>query len=388
MNTVDSTYTLNFGPHHPSTHGLLRLVLELRGEDVIKCEPVIGYLHRGVEKILESENYISGIPYMDRIDYLAPLLCEHAYILAIENALKLNVPKRALFIRMIFDELTRISSHLMAIGSSSYDIGCLSLFLYALEEREKIMEIFELVTGARMHLCYYIPGGVASDIDANSITMIEKFLDQIHTFLKEAEIFAFENPIYKKRYEGVGIISNKLAKEYGLTGVNARASGSGFDIRKIFPYAHYDLIKFHIPTSRVGDSYSRMKLRCLEIIESVSIIRQCIALMPSGSFKNSFIPEFEKLNDNAAYQATYDLFYQRGFELPQGIHTSFVESPRGAFGVTIVSDKNSCSPYRIKIKSPSFNHINILEKLAIGNSLQDLTTILGSLDFLVSESDR
>lgn len=261
----EKEYILNFGPHHPSTHGVLRLILKMRGETVMSCVPDIGYLHRGVEKIVEHKKWLSIIPFLDRLDYLAPLHAEHAYVLAIEAALKIDVPRRALYIRTIFDELTRISSHIMALGCMTHDIGMLSLFLYGFEEREKIMEIFEQATGARMHLNYYVPGGVFKDISNEIIGKIDSFLNGIHFYLEAVDVMAIHNRIFQNRMVGIGEISPSMANEYGLTGPNARASGIKRDLRKSNKYGVYNEVDFDVITTLEGDCYARFNIRVEEI---------------------------------------------------------------------------------------------------------------------------
>ncbi|MDR3030851.1 MAG: NADH-quinone oxidoreductase subunit D [Holosporales bacterium] len=384
----NNTYVLNFGPHHPSTHGVLRLILKMSGEEVISCNPEIGYLHRGVEKICESKKFLSIIPYVDRLDYLAPLICEHAYVLAIEKANQIIPSKRALFIRTIFDELTRISSHIMGIGSATYDIGCLSLFLYGFEEREKIMDIFEAVTGARMHLSYYVPGGVLKDILNENIEQIESFVNGLDFYLDATEKLALNNRIFIKRTKGIGYISKDLAIKSGISGVNLRASGINYDVRNTGQYGAYRFIEFSPITLEEGDSYARNKLRFMEIKQSVSIIKECIKSIPRGEYC-SYGYFSKDAPSGTLYEILHNEFFKEGLKLPpkSRIYAS-TESPRGEFGVHILTTKSLPMPYRIHFKSPSLNIVQLLKRLLIGCSIADITIILGSLDFIMGDSDR
>jgi len=383
-----NSYTLNFGPHHPSTHGVLRLVLEMFGEEVVSCNPDIGYLHRAVEKIVESKKFLSIIPFLDRLDYLSPLLQEHAFVTLIEKVLKIKPPQRALFIRTIFDELTRISSHIMAIGSASYEIGCLSLFLYGFEEREKIMDIFEKTTGARMHLAYYIPGGVLSDINDEIIKDIHSFIDGLDFYFETVEKLALNNRIFRQRNKGIGCISSEFAISSGISGVNLRASGISYDVRKSNPYGAYEFINFEVITLKEGDCYSRNKLRYLEIKQSVDIIKQCLKLIEPGNVCN--YGYFSRIEERGTlYEVLHDNLFSRGIEIPLNTAVySSVESPRGEFGIHMFTLKSQTTPYRMHFKSPSFTHIQALKNLLVGVNISDVTAILGSLDFLMGDCDR
>ncbi|MDR1391340.1 MAG: NADH-quinone oxidoreductase subunit D [Holosporales bacterium] len=382
-------YVLNFGPHHPSTHGVMRLALSLFGEEVRACEPDIGYLHRGVEKIVENKRFLSIIPYIDRLDYLAPAIQEHAYVISIEKILKISVPKRALIIRTIFDELSRISSHIMAIGSLAYDLGCLSLFLYGFEEREKIMDIFERTTGRRMHISYYVPGGVFNDISDEITEMVRAFVDEIGFYIEAVEKLTLNNRIFEKRTRGIGIISSNMAMKYGISGVNLRASGISYDIRKLSSYGIYDLLEFEPITLTEGDCYARNKLRYLEMKQSLDIIRQSLNRLKPGMVFNS-----ETFNERRKWPAfkkfDYPLFPLNGISLPKNIKIySATESPRGEFGVHMfVEEADQFKPYRMHFKSPSFANIQILKSLLIGVKIPDINAIIGSLDFIMGCCDR
>jgi NADH-quinone oxidoreductase subunit D len=375
------TYILNWGPHHPSTHGVLRLILELFGEEVLSCTPDIGYLHRGVEKLVENKDFISIIPYIDRLDYLAPAIQEHAYILAIERLLNLHVPRRANVLRCIFDELTRIASHIMAIGSATYDLGCLSLFLYGFEEREKIMAIFEEVTGARMHLTYYIPGGVCNDILAETTCRIMDCINGMGNYLRAVEKLALHNRVFKKRTKNIGKISSDTAIKNGLSGVNLRASGIKYDVRKAISYGIYSNLNFEPIALSDGDCYARTELRYLEIKQSIEIVKQCLQVLKPGS-----ICKFS--GEIISHRPNKPLVYNR-LKLPVNttIYSS-TETPRGEFGIHMLIGNEPTKPSRVHFKSPSFASIQLLSKILVGSKLSDVTAILGSLDFIMGCCDR
>jgi NADH-quinone oxidoreductase subunit D len=343
----------------------------LSGEVILSCDPDIGYLHRGVEKLVEGKRFISIIPFVDRLDYMSSVFQEHAYVLTIEKALGVCPARRAVFIRTILDELMRISSHIMAIGTATFDLGCLSLFLYGIEEREKIMEIFEGVSGARMHLAHYIPGGVWSDLSEESVRRIGLFLDGIGAFLSLCERMALKNRIFMRRTKGVGVITTADAKIYGISGINLRASGVNYDVRQLNLYGPYKDLNFETITLEDGDCYSRIKLRFIEIKQSVDLIKKCIKMIEPGescSMNTSGIHSLRIPRDTIVY--------------------SSVESPRGEFGVHMFVAGDQMSPYRIHFKSPSFAHVQLLKKLLIGQRIADVTAILGSIDFIMGCCDR
>lgn len=392
---ITKEYILNFGPHHPSTHGVLRLILKMSGEKILSCDPDIGYLHRSVEKLVEDKRWLSIIPYMDRLDYLAPLHAEHAYAMALESAMSITPPIRSLYIRTIFDELTRISSHIMAIGTATHDLGMLSLFLYGFEEREKIMEIFETATGSRMHLTYYIAGGLFSDINTAIIEKIKKFIDSLDFYMNAVTTMALDNRIFKRRTKGVGVISSDMAIECGLTGPIARASGIRSDLRKCDVqngYGVYGDINFDIITLEDGDCYARTLLRFEEIKQSVSIISQCLANIPDGPIHNNKIIQAvndKKILDNKLKESMYSHFFEHGIEIPKKTRVyRSVEGPRGEFGVFITTETETVKPYRLHVRSPSFAIIQCLKQLLINSCISDSTAILGSLDFIMGDCDR
>ena len=373
-------YTLNYGPHHPSTHGVLRLLLTMEGEEVIECEPIIGYLHRGVEKIVESKNFISIIPYIDRLDYLAPVISEHAYVLALEKVLNIEVPRRALIIRTIFDELTRISCHIMGIGCATYDTGLMNVFLYGMEEREKIMEIFYNTTGNRMHLAYYIPGGVTNDINEDIINSIDLFVNNLDFYLNTVEKIALNNRIFKQRTENVGIIDSNLAIKYGISGVNLRSTGINYDIRQVKQYGIYNELNFKPILLNKSDCYNRTYLRYLEIKQSIDLIKQCLQIIEPGEYCsfNKY-----KRQDNS-------VFFNFNIKLPENISIySSVENSRGEFGIHLFTGNKLCNtPHRLHFKSPSFAIIQMLRDLLKGVALTDISAILGSLDFIMGDCDK
>ena len=370
MTKQNSKYVLNFGPHHPSTHGVLRLILTLQGEKIVNCSPEIGYLHRGVEKLVENKKFLSIIPYIDRLDYLSPVIQEHAYVRAIEKLLNIKVQRRALIIRTIFDELTRISSHIMAIGCITYDLGCLSLFLYGFEEREKIMNIFETTTGARMHLAYYVPGGIMEDISQETLNMIKLFVNKLGFYMDAVQKLALNNRIFKSRTQGIGILSNDTAIKNGISGVNLRASGVSYDIRKSKPYGIYDELSFDAITLKEGDCYARNMLRFLEIEQSIKLIKQCLRLIEPGAVMS------------------YDCF-AKGIRLPpNSVVYSATETPRGEFGIHMLISEEQTKPYRMHFKSPSFAIIQLIKQILVGHTIPDIPAILGSLDFILGCCDR
>ena len=373
-------YKFNYGPHHPSTHGVLRLLLTMEGEEVIECEPIIGYLHRGVEKLVESKNFISIIPYIDRLDYLAPVISEHAYVLALEKLLDIEVPRRALIIRTIFDELTRISCHIMGIGCATYDMGLMNVFLYGMEEREKIMDIFYNTTGNRMHLACYIPGGVTNDIDSNIINSILLFINNLDFYLNTVEILVLNGRIFKQRTENIGIITNDLAIRYGISGVNLRATGINYDIRQVKPYGIYKELGFEPILLNKSDCYNRTYLRYLEIKQSMDLIKQCLGIIEDGEY--CLYNKYKREDGSVFFNFNIKLLANTC------IYTS-VENSRGEFGIHLFTGDKPCNtPHRLHFKSPSFAIIQMLRESLNGATLADVSVILGSLDFIMSDCDR
>jgi NADH-quinone oxidoreductase subunit D len=364
----------------------------MRGERIESCVPDIGYLHRGIEKIVESKKWLSITPFLDRLDYLVPLHMEHAYVLAVEALLEVEVPERAVYIRTIFDELTRIASHIMAIGSATHNLGMLSLFLYGFEEREKILSIFERTTGSRMHMNYYVPGGVYNDISDEIMRGIKQFIREIDFYMEAVKTMALDNRIFQKRTIGIGLIKKDMVTSYGITGPIARASGVPCDLRKDFVYGAYGSVSYDVITLDGCDCYSRLKIRFMEISQSISIIDQCIDKIPGGKIHNHYVLRAvsDKASlDNEIKEAVHSYFFESGIKAPtnSSVYRS-VEGARGELGVFIHTKSDPTKPYRLHVRSPNFAHIQILEKVLIDTDIQDVTAILGSLDFIMGDCDR
>lgn len=376
---------LNYGPAHPAVHGALRLILDVDGEKINDITPDIGYMHRGIEKILESKKYPEIIPYFDRIDYVSAVTQEYSYVLAVEKMLGLEPPLRAKYIRVLMAELTRIANHLIHINMLTYDCGALSPFVWAMEEREKIMWIFAEITGARLHLNYFRIGGVASDISQEAMDKISLWIAHFKGVLEDIENVITNSYIFKKRTQGIGVISKDLAMEYGVTGSTLRATGIEWDLRKKSPYDAYDKLDFNIPVGKNGDCYDRYLVKTAEIKESLSIIEQCINNMPVGDFisndKRYCHPRDMKHGD-IVYHIKH---YVTGFKVQPGSIYMATEAPKGEFGVLLVSD-GSTSPYRCHIRSAGFPILGLLKHIA--HTIADLPVILASLDIVLGEVDR
>ena len=386
------TMTLSMGPSHPSTHGVLRLVLELDGEVVTRCEPVVGYLHRGDEKIAENMTYNQFVPYTDRLDYLAPLANNAAYAIAVEKLARLEVPPRCQAIRVLVSEMSRVSAHLMGVGAYALDIGAMTLFLYTFTEREKLYTLFEELTGARFTTSYTRIGGVARDMPEGWLGRVEKFCDQFLPILDECDALLTRNRIFLDRTEGVAVISKEDAIAYGLTGPNLRASGVAMDLRKDLPYSGYDQYEFDVPIGTRGDCYDRYLVRLEEMRQSVRIIRQVIKSMPDGPWyaedaKKIFAPPKDKIMTSMEELIQNFMIVTQGPQMPAGEVYFEAENPKGALGFYIVSTGGGV-PYRMKIRSPSFCNLSILPKVAPGCMLADVVSLLGSLDFVMGECDR
>jgi NADH-quinone oxidoreductase subunit D len=384
--------TLNMGPSHPSTHGVLRILLELDGEVVTKCDPVIGYLHRGDEKIAENMTYNQFVPYTDRLDYLAPLSNNVAYAMTIEKLAGVTVPERCQAIRLICCELARISSHLLGLGVYGMDAGAFTIFLYTFTEREKLYTLFEELTGARFTTSYTRIGGVSRDMPEGWLGKVEKFLDELLPVVDRVDKLLTRNRIFVDRTEGIGVISKEDAVQYGLTGPNLRASGVGLDLRKSNPYLGYEQYEFDVPVGSVGDSYDRYLVRIEEIRQSARILRQAIARMPSGPWyatdaKKIFAPQKNKILSSMEELIQNFMIVTEGPQVPAGEAYFEAENPKGALGFYVVS-KGGGVPYRLKIRAPSFCNLSILSKLSVGSMVSDLPVILGSLDFVLGECDR
>lgn len=384
-------FTLNFGPQHPAAHGVLRLILELRGETVIKATPHIGLLHRGTEKLIEYKNYLQALPYFDRLDYVSMLSQEHTYCLAIESLTNCKIPERAKYIRVIFAEITRILNHLLAVGCHAMDVGAMTPMLWAFEEREKLMEFYERVSGARMHAAYFRPGGVNSDIPMGLLSDIYIFVEQFNIKLLEIEEMLNENRIWKQRLVNVGVVSSKDAMDWGFSGVMLRGSGINWDLRKSQPYEIYDKLNFDVPVGFTGDCFDRYLLRINEMKQSLRLIAQCIDLIPCGLIKTNdnklCPPTRSELKKSMEAIIHHFKIYTSGISVPANETYLSTEAPKGEFGVYLISN-NTNKPYRCKIKAPGFAHLQGLDHMSKGHLLADVVTIIGTQDIVFGEIDR
>jgi NADH dehydrogenase (ubiquinone) Fe-S protein 2 len=384
-------YLLNFGPQHPAAHGVLRLILELNGETVIGADPHIGLLHRGTEKLMETKTYLQGLPYMDRLDYVSMMAQEHGYSLAVEKLLNIEIPVRAKYIRVIFDEITRLLNHLLAVPAHALDIGAMTPFLWAFEEREKLMEFYERVSGARMHAAYVRPGGVASDLPIGLCDDIWTFCSLLPTRLDEMEELLTDNRIWKQRLVNIGVVTAKDALNWGFSGVMLRGSGIHWDLRKNIPYEIYSQLDWTIPVGKNGDCYDRYLIRMQEMRQSISLIQQAINRLPNGphtidDYKIVKPSRHAMKLDMEALIHHFKIFSQ-GFIVPQGETYTAIEAPKGEFGIYLVSD-GSNKPYRCKIRAPGFAHLQGLDFMARGHMLADVVTIIGTQDIVFGEVDR
>jgi NADH dehydrogenase I D subunit len=384
-------FTINFGPQHPAAHGVLRLLLELSGETVVRASPHIGLLHRGTEKLIEYKNYLQALPYLDRLDYVSMLAQEHSYCLAVENLMNCKIPKRAQYIRVLYSEITRILNHLLAVGCHAMDVGAMTPMLWAFEEREKLMEFYERVSGARMHAAYFRPGGVHFDLPIGLLSDIFLFVNQFKVKLLEIEEMLNDNRIWKQRLVDVCVVSSKQAQDWGFSGVMLRGSGICWDLRKSQPYEIYNKLQFDVPVGRNGDCYDRYWVRLLEMKQSLSIILQCLEKMPFGLIKtdNSKIAAPMKSDIKKSMEALIHHFkiYTSSFSVPSKETYIGTEAPKGEFGIYLVSN-NTNKPYRCKIKAPGFAHLQALNFMAKGSMLADVVTIIGTQDIVFGEIDR
>jgi NADH dehydrogenase I D subunit len=384
-------FTLNFGPQHPSAHGVLRLILELEGEVIKKADPHIGLLHRGTEKLLEYKTYLQGLPYFDRLDYVSMMAQEHLFSLSIERMTSCTVPLRALFIRTIFLELTRILNHLLSLTTHAIDVGALTPMLWAFEEREKIMEFYERVSGARMHAAYIRPGGVRYDIPKGLLNDIYLFCKQFTSRISEIEELLSTNRIWKQRLSGIGVVNYREAVEYGFSGVMARGSGICWDLRKNTPYEIYDHLIFSIPVGLNGDCYDRYLIRIFEMKQSLRIIKRCIDIIPNGlvlSDDHKIVPPSRLLLKTSMESVIHHFkYYSENIRIRKSHLYTAVEAPKGETGIYIVSD-NTSKPYRCKIRAPGFAHLQALEYITKNHLIADLVTVIGTLDIVFGEVDR
>ena len=384
-------FSINFGPQHPAAHGVLRLVLELKGEVIERADPHIGLLHRGTEKLIEYKNYLQALPYFDRLDYVSMMSQEHGYVLAVEKLLKCDIPLRAQYIRVLFSEITRILNHLLAIACHALDVGAMTPYFWGFEEREKLMEFYERVSGARMHAAYFRPGGVNSDLPKGLLNDIYIFCDQFNTRLDEFEEMLTNNRIWKQRLVDIGIISAKDAIDWGFSGVMLRGSGIPWDLRKTQPYEVYDRLEFDIPQGTNGDCYDRYLIRIEEMRQSIRIINQVINEIPEGSIRtddNKIInPSRSDIKNSMESLIHHFKYYSDGFNVPNGETYVTIEAPKGEFGVFLVSD-GSNKPYRCKIKAPGFAHLQALDFMCKDHMIADVVTIIGTQDIVFGEIDR
>ncbi|WP_373974528.1 NADH-quinone oxidoreductase subunit D [Chitinibacter sp. SCUT-21] len=411
-------YTLNFGPQHPAAHGVLRLVLELDGEVVERADPHIGLLHRATEKLAEHKTYIQSLPYMDRLDYVSMMSNEHAYCMAIEKLLGLEVPIRAQYIRVMFDEITRVLNHLMWIGAHGLDCGAMTIFLYAFREREDLMDCYEAVSGARMHAAYYRPGGVYRDLpdempqyqaskvrnaaaikDLNKnrqgslLDFIEDFTNRFPTYIDEYETLLTDNRIWKQRTVGIGVVDADRAKAIGFTGAMLRGSGVEWDLRKTQPYEVYDQLDFDIPVGKTGDCYDRYLVRVEEMRQSNRIIKQCVAWLKANPgpviTDNHKVapPSRTAMKENMEELIHHFKLFTEGMHVPEGEAYAAVEHPKGEFGIYMISD-GANKPYRLKIRAPGYVHLSALDEMARGHMISDVVAIIGTQDIVFGEIDR
>jgi NADH-quinone oxidoreductase subunit D len=384
-------HTLNFGPQHPAAHGVLRLILDLDGEVVDRADPHIGFLHRGTEKLIEHKTYLQAIPYFDRLDYVSPMNQEHAFVLAIEQLLGASVPLRAQYIRVIYSELTRIANHLLNIATFAMDVGAITPFLWAFEERETIMEFYERVCGARLHAAYIRPGGVYRDLPDGLLEDVDAFIRRFPKLIDDIETLLTENRIFKLRTVDIGIISAEDALDWGFTGPMLRASGLPWDLRKSQPYEIYDQLDFDIPIGKHGDCYDRYLVRMAEMRECLKIIRQCLDKIPNGPVmtddRKVAPPPRAEMKQSMEAMIHHFKFYTEGFHVPIGEVYAAVEAPKGEFGVYLISDGTN-RPYRCKIRAPSYAFLQATDFLSRGHMLSDVVAIIGSMDVVFGEIDR
>lgn len=384
-------FTINFGPQHPAAHGVLRLILELDGEIIKRADPHIGLLHRATEKLIEHKTYLQALPYFDRLDYVSMMCQEHTYALAVEQLAQIKIPLRAQYIRVLFAEITRILNHLLAVGCHAMDVGAMTPFLWAFEEREKLMEFYERVSGARMHASYIRPGGVISDLPLGFLDDVYLFTSQFVLRLDEIEEMLTSNRIWKERLVDIGIVSSKRAIEWGFSGVMLRGSGIPWDLRKSQPYEIYSQLNFQVPVGNCGDCYDRYLLRVEEMRQSLSIIQQCLTLMPTGSIKSTNFkvtpPSRLEMKTSMESVIHHFKFFSEGTVIPYGETYTATEAPKGEFGVYLISN-NTEKPYRCKIKAPGFGHLQALNEMAQNHMIADVVTIIGTQDIVFGEVDR
>ncbi|MBL8532362.1 MAG: NADH-quinone oxidoreductase subunit D [Betaproteobacteria bacterium] len=411
-------FTMNFGPQHPAAHGVLRLVLELDGEVIQRADPHIGLLHRGTEKLAEQKMFIQSVPYMDRLDYVSMMCNEHAYVMAIEKLLGIEVPLRAQYIRVMFDEITRLLNHLLWLGAHGLDIGAMTVFLYCFREREDLMDLYEAVSGARLHAAYYRPGGVYRDLpdrmpqyevsplrsaddvrrlnenrQGSMLDFIEDFTRRFPRMVDEYETLLTDNRIWKQRTVGIGVVSPERALQLGFTGAMLRGSGFAWDLRKKQPYEVYDRVDFDIPVGVNGDCYDRYLVRIEEMRQSNRIIRQCVEWLranagPVMTDNHKVAPPARvDMKSNMEELIHHFKLFTEGMHVPEGECYAAVEAPKGEFGIYLVSD-GANKPYRLKIRAPGFAHLSAMDEMAKGHMIADAVAIIGTMDIVFGEVDR
>ncbi|QJR12317.1 NADH-quinone oxidoreductase subunit D [Usitatibacter rugosus] len=411
-------YTMNFGPQHPAAHGVLRLVLELDGEVIQRADPHIGLLHRATEKLAETRTYIQSVPYMDRLDYVSMMANEHAYVMAIEKLLGVDVPERAQYIRVMFDEITRVLNHLLWLGAHALDVGAMTVFLYCFREREDLMDCYEAVSGARMHAAYYRPGGVYRDLpermpqykpsqvkneaeikrlnenrQGSLLDFIDDFTKRFPGYIDEYETLLTDNRIWKQRTVGIGVVTPERAQALGFTGPMVRGSGIAWDLRKKQPYEVYDRMDFDIPVGTNGDCYDRYLVRVQEMRESNKIIQQCIAWLrknpgPVITSNHKVAPPTRvEMKESMEELIHHFKLFSEGFHVPPGEVYAAVEHPKGEFGIFLVSD-GANKPWRLKIRAPGFAHLSAMDELSRGHMIADVVAIIGTMDIVFGEVDR
>ena len=413
-------YTMNFGPQHPAAHGVLRLVLELDGEVIQRADPHIGLLHRATEKLAETRTYLQNVPYMDRLDYMSMMCNEHAYVMAIERLIGVEVPLRAQYIRVMFDEITRILNHLLWIGSHALDVGAMTVFLYAFREREDLMDMYEAVSGARMHAAYYRPGGVYRDLpermpqygessikirggdkvkalnenrQGSLLDFVDDFTRRFPTYVDEYETLLTDNRIWKQRTVGIGVVSPERAQALGFTGPMLRGSGVPWDLRKKRPYEVYDRIDFDIPVGTNGDCYDRYLVRVQEMREANRIIKQCVDWLrahpgPVITDNHKVAPPSRvEMKESMEELIHHFKLFSEGMHVPPGEVYAAIEHPKGEFGVFLMSD-GANKPWRLKLRSPGFVHLSAMDELARGHMIADVVAIIGTMDIVFGDIDR
>ena len=385
-------YTINFGPQHPAAHGVLRLVMELDGEIVERCDPHVGLLHRGTEKLIEYKTYLQALPYFDRLDYCSPLCMEHSYVLAIEKLLDLDVPLRAQYLRVFFAELTRISNHMLNLGSHVMDVGAMTPNLWMFEIREDCMNFFERASGARMHCAYFRPGGVHQDVPLKLLTDIADWLDtRLPRLFEDAISLVADNRIFKQRNVDIGVVTKDDAVRWGFSGPMIRGSGIAWDLRKSQPYDVYAKMDFDVPVGTRGDCYDRFMCRVEEVRQSARIMKQCLRDMPDGPIASDdrkvVPPKRAEMKRSMEALIHHFKLYTEGFHVPAGEVYVATESPKGEFGVYLVSDGTN-KPYRCKIRPTAFSHLQAMDFMMKGHMLADTTAVLGAMDIVFGECDR